>query len=65
MAPGSNWFQRRRLQCKSLGMMLANTKWWQYITWPFGSSEVRSCEVKASWNKLCFKNNVTFPQIMS
>jgi hypothetical protein len=26
MAPGSNWFQRRRLQCKSLGMMLANTK---------------------------------------
>ena len=36
------WFQRRRLKCKSL-RTTTDAKWWLYIAWPFGSSELIRC----------------------
>ena len=37
----AQWFHRRRLKCKSL-WTTTDAKWWQYLTWPFGSSELKS-----------------------
>ena len=34
----AQWFQRRRLKCKSLQTRMAN--WWQYVKWAFGSGEL-------------------------
>jgi len=35
------YFQRRRLKCKSLCTTSPmDAKWWQYLTWPFGSGEL-------------------------
>ena len=36
------WFQRRILKCKSL-RTTTDAKWWLYIAWPFGSSELIRC----------------------
>jgi len=30
------WFQRRRWKCKCM-----DAKWWQYLTWHFGSSMLK------------------------
>ena len=38
----AKWFQRRRLKCKSLRKTTIDTKWWQYLTWPFGSGELKT-----------------------
>ena len=42
----AQWFQRRRLKCNSLQMTkrlpTTDAKWWQYLTWHFGSGELKT-----------------------
>ena len=51
------WFQRRRLKCKSLRTTTRtiDTKWWQYLTCPFGSGEQK----QLFYYIIMFKKNVS------
>ena len=34
-------FQRSRLKYEKVNGQTTNAKWWQYLTWPFGSGELK------------------------
>jgi hypothetical protein len=34
-------FQRSRLKYEKVNGRTTDAKWWQYLTWPFGSGELK------------------------
>ena len=40
-------FQRRRLKYEKFNGWTTDAKWWQYLTWPFGSGELKNDEKRA------------------
>jgi hypothetical protein len=40
-------FQRRRLKYEKVDGRTTDAKWWQYLTWPFGSGELKNDEKRA------------------
>ena len=40
-------FQRRRLKYEKVNGRMTDAKWWQYLTWPFGSGELKNDEKRA------------------
>jgi hypothetical protein len=41
------WFQRRRLKYEKVNGWTTDAKCWQYLTWPFGSGELKNDEKRA------------------
>jgi hypothetical protein len=50
-------FQRRRLKYEKVNRRTTDAKWWQYLTWPFGSGELKS------WNWVASKPCTSWSEV--
>jgi hypothetical protein len=57
----TQWFQRRRLKCKRLQTTTTDTKWWQYLTLPFGSDKLASICIFVFISSVYIWKHVIYP----